>query len=236
MNHQVMEKFRKDYPLLMIQEDGSFTRFGFECGPGWLPLIYELFGFLEDLQRTSGKAVRVSQVKEKFGSLRVYMGCDNALSDDVDLLETLFESLSVRVCDVCGSPGRIEKTKGGYVCTRCPDHRESSQEAVEKASQKTCERFLSYEREGIDCSGFVFVSAGKSAVSEGLGFLVLREFPDRLISVSESLMAQLETSEHRDVPVSDLAGVISGLKDQGKTLMGYTDGSTEGNVIMGRPW
>lgn len=44
MDDQVRRKFQHAYPLLMLQkEDNSFVRFGLEVGPGWLPLVFEVY-------------------------------------------------------------------------------------------------------------------------------------------------------------------------------------------------
>lgn len=61
--------------------------------------------------------VVVAQIKEKFGTLRFYyQGGDNKIAGMV----CMAESLSERVCEVCGSPG--EPRGGGWIKTLCEDH------------------------------------------------------------------------------------------------------------------
>ena len=49
--------------------------FGFECGRGWYPLIYELLDKLQNIVDSDDRFadVQVTQVKEKWGGLRVYL-------------------------------------------------------------------------------------------------------------------------------------------------------------------
>lgn len=236
LEQAIARKFREAYPLLMTQEDGSFSRFGFEFGNGWLPLVFEIFGLLEDLQQMSGEAVRISQVKEKFGSLRLYLGCGNSIADDVDLIETLGEQLSVSVCDICGAPGRRGDDGSGYWCTRCSDHRGARDwMAVDKASQEAGERFLQYQRQGLDTSGIVFLMARKSASDETLGELRASYFPDRIVSASDGLAQQLRVEEFVGETPEHLHEIVQGLSTSERRIAGYTDGSEVGNIIMGRP-
>lgn len=65
-------------------------------GPGWIPLLDELFTKLIDL----GWDRQVRQIKEKFGVLRLYFGhLDTDMINLVDKAE--FESS--QVCEDCGS-------------------------------------------------------------------------------------------------------------------------------------
>lgn len=236
MSQAVMAKFRESYPLLMHQREGhSFSMFGLEIAPGWYPLVFELFGLLDDLQRWSGQAISVSQVKEKFGSLRVYMSGSGSIRRDVDLLESLFERLSLRICDVCGAAGR-RQPDDGYWCTRCVDHRNGeSHEVLRRASEEAQERFLVYERQGVDTSNIVHLEARQSASDESLGCLVVSSFPDRLESLKGGLMEQLYIQSLQERDPLFLASVVQELRDSGKALFGFTDASAVADVIMGNP-
>lgn len=74
--------------------------------------------------------VVAQQVKEKFGSLRFYIKGGNDFAFGAIALA---ESLSSKICDVCGNPGKLgnqsltfEEPKrdgvGGYYATRCKEH------------------------------------------------------------------------------------------------------------------
>lgn len=80
------------------------------CGPGWLGLIKQL---IDNLIK-DGWNKEICQVKEKFGGLRFYT---NELSDAGHQLVKNAESMSYKICEECGEPG---KTRGrGWVQTLC---------------------------------------------------------------------------------------------------------------------
>lgn len=62
--------------------------------------------------------VVASQVKEKFGTLRFYYdGGDERIRG----MEIMAESMSSRVCEVCGKPG--ESNDSGWIKVLCDEHR-----------------------------------------------------------------------------------------------------------------
>lgn len=94
-------------------------------GAGWHPLIEELYALLEE----RNFPVKVIQVKEKFGGLRVYTSIY-----DKDIEDKIVE-LSLRshhICETCGEPGETRKTSvgcgetrktpAGWLVTVCPQH------------------------------------------------------------------------------------------------------------------
>ena len=62
--------------------------------------------------------VIVSQVKEKYGSLRFYVDYGD---DTVYGMISMAESMSYRTCEVCGNPG--EANTEGWISVRCETHR-----------------------------------------------------------------------------------------------------------------
>jgi len=59
------------------------------------------------------------QVKEKFGTLRFYfMGGD----DVIDGMVSMAESMSARMCEICGVPTTRDQ-EDGWVRTRCDEHK-----------------------------------------------------------------------------------------------------------------
>ena len=64
--------------------------------------------------------VVVSQIKEKFGTLRFYYtGGD----EYVDGLEHMAESMSAKICENCGCPGESRSTKKNhYIRVLCDKH------------------------------------------------------------------------------------------------------------------
>ncbi len=116
MKKELSQKLINDFPsLYKVGESVMDTfYFGFECGDGWFELIYKLS---EDIVRVS-KSVRVSQVKEKFGTLRFYIaGVEIENAEEVfDLIEQA-EKDSEIICETCGEAGRLRKS--GWMFTAC---------------------------------------------------------------------------------------------------------------------
>ena len=59
----------------------------------------------------------ISDIKEKYGGLRIHI---YGGSEEVDSYITFAESMSSRVCEVCGSPGTSRE--GGWIKTLCDEH------------------------------------------------------------------------------------------------------------------
>lgn len=75
------------------------------------------FYITDDLPRKV-KQVVVTQVKEKFGTLRFYYnGGDEAIAGMV----TMAEAMTAITCEECGSPGKLNR--GGWLSVRCDKHR-----------------------------------------------------------------------------------------------------------------
>jgi hypothetical protein len=60
----------------------------------------------------------VTQVKEKFGTLRFYTNSSNAM---INKFINLAEALSAMTCEECGEPGQLGERYGWY-STRCKKH------------------------------------------------------------------------------------------------------------------
>ena len=95
--------------------------FGYECGEGWIPLIEETFDKIEEiLKENPDLDFQVIQVKEKFGTLRIYVyGCNNEISD---LIDTCTDK-SAEICEVCGEKGELREKRYWYI-TLCDKHYE----------------------------------------------------------------------------------------------------------------
>lgn len=91
---------------------------GFECGAGWTDLLDATFIWLNDIAPDPDRSP--SQVKEKFGSLRLYWWGD--LPDFGDQIISAAEHLSGHLCEVCGAPGTLQSDHGWW-STRCREHR-----------------------------------------------------------------------------------------------------------------
>lgn len=92
--------------------------FGFECGDGWYTIIDETCRLLSQHEPLAG--ARFVQVKEKYGTLRVYLSHQDDYADGVI---DMAEALSSRTCEVCGQPGKSNDR--GWIMTRCEGCREA---------------------------------------------------------------------------------------------------------------
>ena len=73
---------------------------------------------------TAGWDGRISQIKEKYGTLRVYLGFDEQYNgyDDLYAIVFKYEKLSETVCEVCGADGaklRTMKDGRSWIKTNC---------------------------------------------------------------------------------------------------------------------
>jgi len=137
MKTELQRKLMENYPKLFgLMGDTSkgpkmpMTLFGIECDNGWYNLLDSLFYFLE-YENTHGSEdspIELTQVKEKFGTLRVYYLGGRLESSAVDDMINLAERLSAVTCEECGAPGEIDHTAGWLRC-RCKAHEKASWEA-----------------------------------------------------------------------------------------------------------
>jgi hypothetical protein len=106
--------------------------FGFECGPGWYNLLREVFDVAEkECHRLQKRGVHISnlpiavQVKEKFGTLRLYA---DGTTDIIGEAIRLAEIASANTCESCGKQSQIDNQKRGWIsntCKACVEKRES---------------------------------------------------------------------------------------------------------------
>jgi hypothetical protein len=123
MSPELEKKLVDKYPQLFADTDKPPTKslmcFGCECGDGWFNLIdaaCKLISAYLKSQKTPHvlATFKWSQIKEKYGTLRLYgTSVDDYIAGIIDMAETL----SGRVCEICGCPGKICGT--GWLTTRC---------------------------------------------------------------------------------------------------------------------
>jgi hypothetical protein len=91
----------------------------FECTGGWRFLLKDLLERIEATLVTpeERESFQVTQVKEKFGTLRFYYSGGD---DRIDRLVAAAEAASGITCDVCGGRGRTQGK--GWISTRCEAH------------------------------------------------------------------------------------------------------------------
>lgn len=96
----------------------SDLREGKCVGSGWTELLVELFRSLGKIERASPGSIRIVQVKEKFGELRVYLGKSHR---DASSLIDMATAASRTVCEGCGRTSTIKDRQGWYttLCDHC---------------------------------------------------------------------------------------------------------------------
>jgi hypothetical protein len=101
---------------------------GPSTGPGWEKLLWECSEQIEkELQSVRylfpvEALPRVVQVKEKFGTLRFYIGdgkgrLPEEVMNNINNIISKAEGKSANTCESCGEPG--ESRSGGWVKTLC---------------------------------------------------------------------------------------------------------------------
>jgi hypothetical protein len=99
----------------------DFIKCPYECGSGWYPMLDELFSQIKNIVDTRGKQefeFEVTQIKEKFGQLRVYT---SFYAEEIEDLIDKYSEKSAHICEVCGDVGEL-KIEGGWYKTVCDKH------------------------------------------------------------------------------------------------------------------
>lgn len=94
-----------------------YELFGIECGDGWKELYQPILDYVGEYNKTHDEEMRVCQVKEKFGGLRVYL---NFYDDTVKKMIDDAESKSFETCEICGAPCK-QHSLGSWIYTMCDD-------------------------------------------------------------------------------------------------------------------
>ena len=95
MKQKLQDKLFKDFPKLFIQKDLDKTKtcmcWGIETPDRWYDVIYKLCETIQNhINWNNLKQIEFTQVKEKFGSLRVYYNDkDQWIDGAIALADTL---------------------------------------------------------------------------------------------------------------------------------------------------
>ena len=121
MNNFTERRLVANCGMLLFRTDASAQElFGFECMDGWADLIE---GSLRQIQRYAElekSDVKITQVKEKFGLLRIYQ---RGGGENVCQVLEICELASGCVCELCGKAGKLIMLDG-WMLTRCDMHGE----------------------------------------------------------------------------------------------------------------
>lgn len=141
MKDELQTALLEKYPKIFAVSDGRkllpFPMFGIECSDGWYDIINQLCFQIQNyidwnnqqrlslLEKNPNNIkvqeeipqVIVSQVKEKFGTLRFYYdGGDNR----IDGMVRMAEAMSSVICETCGNRGH--RRGAGWIYTACDAH------------------------------------------------------------------------------------------------------------------
>lgn len=118
MNKELSDKLREDFPELCVDYGGdpreTCMAWGFDIDGGWEPILRWLLMGLDTLRREKAPELRLTQVKEKFGRLRVYIG---QAPDEAHTLCAVASAMSGYVCEMCGDAGHVRD--GSWIRTLC---------------------------------------------------------------------------------------------------------------------
>lgn len=107
----LIDKYR---PLFYRSETERMESFGIQCGDGWYDILDRALADMSEYD------VLLTQVKEKWGQLRIYYvlitGQEGDLQDVDDIVDRA-EWESQFTCEECGAPGTLKNE--GWMVTLC---------------------------------------------------------------------------------------------------------------------
>ena len=122
MTPELQDALYADFPSLFVENDLPMTQtcmcWGCDVGSGWEPLLRRV---CEDLMKLGLEHLCFTQVKEKWGTLTIYV---NDYQDEVCVILDKAEKDSATICEQCGKPGKIN-TRGWLKCL-CEECREKA--------------------------------------------------------------------------------------------------------------
>lgn len=96
----------------------NLLAFGFMCGVGWHPLIFEMMDEIQDIvDRDNLDDFEITEIKEKYGKLRVYT---THYIEEIATIIRKYEDRSSRICELCGKRGRARNINK-WITTICDE-------------------------------------------------------------------------------------------------------------------
>ena len=133
----LISKYLHSSPSLFKDDetvDSLMKNYTVSVGLGWILLLDSLF---QTIQREKSllplevqKVIYITQVKEKFGELRVYLFQE--LPHMTGAIE-MASAYSVHICEKCGQPGTIRVPLRGWIKTLCEVHHQERE--LQKSKQ-----------------------------------------------------------------------------------------------------
>jgi ribosomal protein S27E len=145
LEKQLIEKYPKIFQVTEERRMMPFSMFAFECGDGWYNILnslcFQIQSYIDCREEMNEHIVKrnkqadpegqidqqlllesipqaiVTQVKEKFGTLRFYY---DGGDDCIDGMVTMAEAMSAVTCETCGDVGELRGR--GWYYTACDKH------------------------------------------------------------------------------------------------------------------
>lgn len=123
MDDKNVSQLAKEFPDQFRKEG---TPCWSDCPDGWVPLVREVMQKVKD----HGVKLKWHQIKEKFGTLRMYEGLEtNSPSSNIYDWISKAERESGKTCEVCGKPGKTVNM--GWLFTLCLEHKKERKKEKE---------------------------------------------------------------------------------------------------------
>jgi hypothetical protein len=100
----------------------SLMAFGCEHDDGWFNIIRAMCQEIDDHLKQTKEEYEFTQIKEKFGTLRVY---DTGHNDHIEGIIRMAEAMSAVTCEITGSPGKLCRA-GLWYKTLCDEEAEKN--------------------------------------------------------------------------------------------------------------
>ena len=122
LDRELFDKYPEFFQGLKISKSITPIAFGFECGDGWFEILDKLMAnmsnYIKSLPKYKKFVVDIVQVKEKFGTLRIY------ISEGDDKIYGLIRDAEIessKTCEICGAKENVGRTQGWIVtcCKNC---------------------------------------------------------------------------------------------------------------------
>lgn len=119
VRRELWNKHRTTKGLSPLPLEGLYSGFDGSVGAGWVPILDRLSADLKAM----GWDGSVSQIKEKFGTLRFYANTSGVPDDQKDAFWARIrqaEAESATTCEDCGAPGTTGAKPGRFwILTLC---------------------------------------------------------------------------------------------------------------------
>lgn len=116
MSPDLGDKLKACFPQMFegLRPRDPIAMFWIECDNGWFDLLRDCIEKIKKISEKSGVVPTVSQIKEKYGTLRFYIySATDEMRDVIDQVERA----SAKICEQCGSNG--SRRDDGWIYTMC---------------------------------------------------------------------------------------------------------------------